>query len=69
MKGKSSYTRKELMKKVPKEYHSEINVFLKQNIDILPDYRDEDHKIELLKGKQTFLYKTISYCQNKKQMQ
>ena len=53
MKGKPSYTYKELIKKVLKEYYLEINVFLKQSTDILPDHRDENHKIELLKGKQT----------------
>ena len=42
------------MKKIPKEYHSEINVFLRQDADILPDHRDGDHKNELLKDKQVF---------------
>ena len=42
------------MKKMSKKYYSEIDVFLKRDTDILPDHRDEDHKIELLKGKQAY---------------
>ena len=45
---------------MPKEYYSEIDVFLKQDADILPNHRDENHKIELLKGKQA------SFIQNYK---
>lgn len=51
MKGKPSYTREELMERVPKEYHSQINVFMKQDADILAKRRKEDHKIELMEGK------------------
>ena len=63
MEEKPRYTCKELMKKVLKEYHSEIDVFLKQDTDILPDHRDENHKIELLEGKQASFvrkYKPLS---------
>ena len=35
-----------------KEYHSEMEVFMKQNADISPNYRSENHKIELLEDKQ-----------------
>ena len=51
MKEKPSYTHKKLMKKVPKEYYSKINVFLKQNTNILPDHRDENYEIEFLEEK------------------
>ena len=51
MKRKPNYTHKKLMKKVPKKYYSEINIFLKQDTDILPDHRDKNHKIELQEGK------------------
>ena len=39
------------MKKVLKEYYLEINMFLKQDADILLDNKDMDHKIKLLRGK------------------
>ena len=51
MKKKSSYIHEKLMKKMPKEYHSEIDVFLKQNANILSNYRNENYKIDLLEGK------------------
>ena len=35
-----------------KEYHSKIEVFRKQDDDILPNHRPEDDEMELLKGKQ-----------------
>ena len=41
------------MKKVPKEYHLEIEIFIEQDTDIFSNSRSEDHKIELLKGMQT----------------
>lgn len=46
VKGKPSYTREELLKRVPEEYHSEVKVFMKQDADILPEHRKEDHQIE-----------------------
>ena len=52
MKGKPSYTCRKLMKKILKEYHSEIDKFLKQNADILLDHRDKNYVIELLESKQ-----------------
>ena len=63
MKGKPSYTREKLLKKVPKEYHSNIKVFIKQDANILSNHRLEDHKIELLEGKQAYFmrnYKPLS---------
>ena len=54
IKRKSSYTQEKLLKKMPKKYHSKIKVFIKQDTDILPNYRSKNHKIELLKGKQAF---------------
>ena len=54
IKEKPSYICEKPMKKVLKEYYSQINIFLKQNADILPDHRDENHKIELLESKQAF---------------
>ena len=51
MKGKPDYTRQELLKKVPKEYHSMIDVFMKYDADTLPEHQDEDHSIQLEEGK------------------
>ena len=51
MKGKSEYIHKELLKKVPKEYHSVINVFIKCNADTFLEHREKDHTIKLEKGK------------------
>ena len=45
MKGKPEYTRKELLKKVPKEYHSMIDVFMKYNADMFLEHQDKDHSI------------------------
>ena len=52
MKEKLSYTREKLLKKMLKRYYSEIKVFMKQDANILLNHRLEDHKIELIKGKQ-----------------
>ena len=52
-----------LLKKVPKEYHSEIKIFMKQNTNNLPNHRHENHEIELLEDKQGFFvrnYKLLS---------
>ena len=54
MKEKPSYTWKKLLKRVPKEYHSKIEVFIKQNIDILLNHKLKNYEIELLESKQTF---------------
>ena len=51
MKGKPKYTWEELLKKVPKEYHSVIDVFIKCDADMLPEHRDEDYSIQLEEGK------------------
>ena len=51
MKGKSEYTREELLKRVPAAYHSVIEVFMKYKADELPKHRKEDHQINLEEGK------------------
>ena len=51
MKGKPDYTQEELLKKVPKEYHSVIDVFMKCDADTLPKHQEEDHTIQLEEGK------------------
>ena len=51
MKGKPEYTRKELLEKVPKEYHSVINIFMKHDTNMLPKHQDKDHSIQLEEGK------------------
>ena len=51
MKGKPEYTRKKLLKKVSKEYHSVIYIFMKRNADMLPEYQDKDHSIQLEESK------------------
>ena len=39
------------MKKVLKEHYLKIDVFLKQDANILSDHRPQNHKIELAKSK------------------
>ena len=48
---------------MPKKYHLEIKVFIKQDANILLNHRSKDYKIELLKNKQApFMrnYKSLS---------
>ena len=40
MKPKPEYTREDLLKQVPSEYHSIIEVFMKSNADIVAEHRD-----------------------------
>ena len=51
MKGKLEYTHKEFLEKVPKKYHSVINIFMKCNADMLSEHQDKDHSIQLEEGK------------------
>jgi transposase InsO family protein len=51
MDGKPSYTLEELKEKVPKEYHGEIEVFMKREADKLPPHRQIDHEIHLEEGR------------------
>ena len=51
MKGKLEYTRKKLLKKILKEYHSVIDIFMKCNANMLPEYQEENHTIQLEEGK------------------
>ena len=66
MKEKPSYTQEKLLKKVPKEYHSEIKVFIKQDINILPNHRPKNHKIELFKGKQVPFMRNSKFLSEQK---
>ena len=51
MKEKPKYTKEDLLKQVPSEYHSIINIFMKSNADIVAEHRaDWDHEIHLEKG-------------------
>ena len=48
MKDKPEYTKEDLLKRVPSEYHSIIDVFMKSNADRVAKHRDQwDHKIHL----------------------
>ena len=51
MKGKLEYTHKELLEKMSKQYHNVINIFMKCNVDMLPEHQDKDHNIQLEEGK------------------
>ena len=51
MKGKLEYTHKKLLKKMLKKYHSVIDIFMKCDIDMLPEHQDKDHSIQLKEGK------------------
>ena len=42
---------KNYSKKVPKEYHSVIDIFMKCNADMLLEHREEDYIIQLKEGK------------------
>ena len=52
IKEKQNYTQEGLLIKVLKEHYLEIKIFMKQDSDILPNYRSKNHEIELLKSKQ-----------------
>ena len=45
MKGKLEYTQETLLEKVPKEYHSVIDVFMKREANMLPEHQEENHTI------------------------
>ena len=67
MKSKPNYTQEKLLKKVPKEYHSVINVFMKRNADMLLEHQDKDHSIQLEEGKNPAFvqnYKPLSDQEN-----
>ena len=51
MNNKPEYTKEDLLKRVPSEYHSIIDVFMKSNADIVAEHRANwDHEIHLEKG-------------------
>ena len=52
MSAKPDYTREDLLKRVPPEYHSIIEVFMKFNADVVAEHQEKwDHEIHLEKGK------------------
>ena len=51
MKDKPNKTQEELLEKVPKDYHSIIDIFMKCNADILPEHWEKNHIIQLEIGK------------------
>ena len=51
MKGKPEYTCEKLLEKVPKEYHSVIDIFMKCDADMLPEHQNKGHSIQLEKSK------------------
>ena len=51
MKSKPDYTQEKLLEKVPKEYHSMINVFIKHNADTLTEHQKENYTIQLEEDK------------------
>ena len=52
MKTKPEYTREDLLKRVPSEYHSIIEIFMKSNADVVAKHQEEwDHEIHLEEGK------------------
>ena len=64
MKNKPEYTKEDLLKRVPLEYHSIINVFMKSNANIVVEYRANwDYKIHLEESKKVLFvrnYKPLS---------
>ena len=60
IKDKLNYNQEELLKKVPKEYHSVINVFMKRNADTLPKHQEKDHTIQLEKSKSSLFVQNYS---------
>ena len=52
--AKLEYSRENLLKRVPPEYHSIIEIFMKSNADIVAEHKEKwDHKIHLKEGKKT----------------
>jgi hypothetical protein len=45
IKGKPTYSRAELLARVPPQFYSKIKVFIKSNADKLPPHCAKDHKI------------------------
>ena len=61
MSAKPKYSKEDLLKQVPSEYHLIIDVFMKLNADIMAEHRERwDHKIHLEKSK------TAPYVRNYK---
>ena len=64
MSTKPEYSREDLLKQVPSEYHSIIEIFMKSNADIMAEHREKwDHKIYLKEGKKSLFirnYKLLS---------
>ena len=54
MKDKPESTREDLLKQVPSEYHSIIEIFMKSNANIVAEHQEKwDHEIYLEDGKKT----------------
>jgi hypothetical protein len=62
LKTKPDYTIEQLKGRVPKEYHEEIEVFVRKNADKLADHRKKDHEINLKPGSE------VSYVRNYRPM-
>ena len=64
IKDKPEYTKEDLLKRVPSEYHSIIDVFMKSNANIVAKHRaDWDHEIHLEESQKVFFvrnYKSLS---------
>ena len=64
MKTKPKYTREDLLKQVPLEYHAIIKVFMKFNANIVAKHRAKwDYEIHLAEGQKTLFirnYKLLS---------
>jgi hypothetical protein len=50
LKEKPEYLIDELKKRIPKEYHSEIELFMREKADELAPHREKDHQINLTPG-------------------
>ena len=67
MSAKPEYTKEALMKRVPKEYHSIIEVFMKSNADKIAEHHDQwDHKIHLEEGKKAPFVRNYKPISNQK---
>jgi hypothetical protein len=63
LQEKPKYSFEELKRRVPEEYHSEIDVFRRSRADELASHRNEDHRINLMPDtKSSFIrnYKPMS---------
>ena len=65
MSAKLEYTKEDLLKQMPLEYHLIIEIFMKSNADIVAEHKKKwDHKIHLKKGKKELFIRNYKLLSN-----